>query len=133
MPGKAVAVMRVWPGRVGMPVILTLEPAWKVTVPVEEVVDPGVKPREAPGPTVTGDVRLPPTKARAPALMKGFRGIPLSYSSCTSELKGLPEGSRPTRFQRASPSRASTSARVKAFETLCTEKGSCQSPLPSSR
>ena len=32
---------------------------------------------------------------RAPALMKGLRGMPFSYSSCTRELNGLPEGSRP--------------------------------------
>jgi hypothetical protein len=34
----------------------------------------------------------------APALMKGLRGTPFSLSSCTMELKALPEGSRPTRF-----------------------------------
>jgi hypothetical protein len=29
--------------------------------------------------------------------MNGFRGMPCSYSSWTTELNGLPEGSRPTR------------------------------------
>ena len=33
--------------------------------------------------------------AMAPVLMKGLRGMPFSYSSCTMELKGEPDGSRP--------------------------------------
>lgn len=39
---------------------------------------------------------------RAPALMKGLRGMPCSNSSCTRELKGWPEGSLPTRAQISS-------------------------------
>ena len=42
--------------------------------------------------------------AMAPALMKGLRGLPCSCSSCTSELNGLPDGSRPMRSHSASPS-----------------------------
>ena len=38
----------------------------------------------------------------APELIKGFLGFPFSYSSCHSELNGLPEGSTPTRFQSSS-------------------------------
>ena len=50
--------------------------------------------------------RITSVTAIAPALMKGLRGIPFSYSSCTMELKALPEGSRPTRRQRRSPDHA---------------------------
>ena len=39
----------------------------------------------------------------APALISGLRGIPLSASNCTSELKEVPEGSTSTRFQSLSP------------------------------
>ena len=38
---------------------------------------------------------------QAPALMNGLRGIPCSYSSWTSELNAVPDGSRPTRVQSA--------------------------------
>jgi hypothetical protein len=62
--------------------------------------------------------------------MKGLRGRPRSYSSWTRELKGLPEGSLPTRLQRASPSRERVSARVKTLEMLWMEKVSCSSPVP---
>src|SRR5512133_1375769 len=44
-------------------------------------------PRESPVSDSRRSMRM-----RAPALMKGFRGMPFSYSSCTSELNGLPEG-----------------------------------------
>ena len=55
---------------------------------------------------------------RAPALMNGLRGRPCSYSSCTKELNGLPEGSRPTAFHISSPMRRVTIARVNTFEIL---------------
>ena len=67
---------------------------------------------------------------RAPALMNGLRGMPCSYSSWTSELKGLPEGSRPTCSQRLSPSRARSRASVKTLVTDWVEKGCCHSPTP---
>ena len=41
--------------------------------------------------------RMMSVTAIAPALMKGLRGLPRSNSSWTMELKGLPDGSRPTR------------------------------------
>ncbi len=62
--------------------------------------------------------------------MNGLRGMPFSDSSCTSELKGVPEGSRPTRCQTDSPPVASASWRVKSLEMLWTEKARCQSPAP---
>lgn len=67
---------------------------------------------------------------RAPALMNGLRGMPFSYSSWTRELKGLPEGSRPTCSQRSSPSRARSRARVNTLVMDCVENGSRQSPTP---
>ncbi len=66
----------------------------------------------------------------APALMNGLRGMPFSYSSWTKELKGLPDGSRPTCSQSASPSRVRSSARVKTLVRDCVENGSRQSPTP---
>lgn len=66
----------------------------------------------------------------APALMNGLRGMPFSYSSCTSELNGLPEGSRPTRSHSASPPSASARASAKTLVMDWTEKGTCQSPTP---
>lgn len=66
----------------------------------------------------------------APALMKGLRGIPFSYSSCTSELKGLPDGSRPTRSHWLSSPCAMASARAKTLVIDWVEKGGCQSPTP---
>ncbi len=66
----------------------------------------------------------------APALMKGLRGMPFSHSSCTSELNGVPDGSRPTRFQMSSLSLAMTSASEKAFDMDWTENGTSQSPTP---
>lgn len=62
--------------------------------------------------------------------MNGLRGMPCSLSSCTSELKGLPDGSRPTPRQTVSPPWAMASARVKSFDTLWTENGRSQSPIP---
>ena len=58
----------------------------------------------------------------APALMNGLRGTPCSYSSCTSELNGLPDGSLPTRCHSASPYTASTRASMNALEMLWMEK-----------
>ena len=66
--------------------------------------------------------------AIAPALMKGLRGLPRSRSSCTIELNGLPEGSRPTRRQSRSPTMPSASVRVKTFEMLWIENGVSLSP-----
>ncbi|MCY1554484.1 hypothetical protein D9M68_910580 [compost metagenome] len=56
--------------------------------------------------------------AIAPALMKGLRGVPCSASSCTSELKGLPEGSRPMRSHRRSPMARMPMVRVNSLEML---------------
>ena len=64
----------------------------------------------------------------APALMNGLRGRPCSWSSCSSELNGLPDGSRDTLRQISSPSCAITRARLKTLEMLCTEKRVSQSP-----
>ncbi len=73
--------------------------------------------------------------AMAPALMKGLRGTPRSRSSCTMELNGLPEGSRPTRRHNRSPIMPSASVRVKTLEMLWIEKAASASPaaatLPS--
>ena len=63
-----------------------------------------------------------------PALINGFRGIPFSTSSCTSELKAVPEGSLPTLFHRLSPSRLRHMARENTFEILCMEKPVVASP-----
>ena len=64
----------------------------------------------------------------APALIKGFRGIPFSTSSCTNELKAVPEGSLPTLFHRLSPSRLKHMASEKTFEILWMEKPVVASP-----
>ena len=61
--------------------------------------------------------------------MNGLRGRPASWSSWSSELNGLPDGSRETRFQMLSPSAATTSARVKTLLMLCTENGTSASPM----
>ena len=61
--------------------------------------------------------------AIAPALMKGLRGMPCSYSSWTMELNGLPEGSRPTRRHSRSPTLPSASVSVNTFEMLWIENG----------
>ncbi len=66
----------------------------------------------------------------APALMNGLRGMPFSYSSCTRELKGLPEGSRPTPRQIRSPSRESARARANTLVMDCAENGCRHSPTP---
>lgn len=66
----------------------------------------------------------------APALMNGLRGMPFSYSSCTSELNGLPDGSRPTRSHRLSPPSASARARANTLVMDCAENGTRQSPTP---
>lgn len=67
---------------------------------------------------------------RAPALMNGLRGMPFSYSNCTRELNGLPEGSRPTPRHICSPSRESARARANTLDMDCVENGCCQSPTP---
>ena len=59
----------------------------------------------------------------APALMKGLRGMPRSNSSWTIELKGLPDGSRPTRRHSRSPNLPSASVSVKTLEMLWIENG----------
>ena len=73
--------------------------------------------------------------AIAPALMKGLRGMPRSHSSWTMELKGLPEGSRPTRCHSRSPTLPSASVSVNTLEMLWIENGTSLSPpaatLPS--
>jgi hypothetical protein len=45
------------------------------------------------------------------------------------ELKGLPEGSRPTRFHSPSPTLPSASVTEKTFEMLWIENGSSASPV----
>ena len=64
----------------------------------------------------------------APALINGLRGMPCSRSSWTIELKGEPEGSRPTRCHSVSPRRPSAKVSVKTLETLWMENGTLQSP-----
>ncbi len=66
----------------------------------------------------------------APALMNGLRGMPFSYSSCTRELNGLPDGSRPTFSHRLSPPSASARARAKTLVIDWAENGTSQSPTP---
>jgi len=66
--------------------------------------------------------------AIAPALMKGLRGMPRSYSSWTTELNGLPEGSRPTRRHNRSPALPKASVSVKTFEMLWIENAVSLSP-----
>ena len=70
--------------------------------------------------------------AMAPALMKGLRGTPCSLSSCNSELKGLPEGSRWMRSQSLSPSCCIANVRAKSLETLWIENGTALSPAAAS-
>ena len=50
--------------------------------------------------------------------MKGFLGIPLSFSNCTKELNAVPEGSTPNRFHKFSPSNLYASVNEKTFEIL---------------
>jgi hypothetical protein len=56
-----------------------------------------------------GEIGGPPSplaamrQAEATVRASMFRGMPCSYSSWTTELKGLPEGSRPTRRHSRSP------------------------------
>jgi hypothetical protein len=64
----------------------------------------------------------------APALMNGLRGMPRSVSSCTSELNGLPEGSRPMRCHSASPCARIASVSENTLEMLWMEKGTALSP-----
>ncbi len=64
----------------------------------------------------------------APALMNGLRGMPASVSNWTIELNALPDGSRPTRFHKASPTRPSAMVSVKTLQMLWIEKGSSASP-----
>ena len=70
--------------------------------------------------------------AIAPALMNGLRGMPCSLSSCSSELNGLPEGSRWIRSQSASPSRRIARVSVNSLETLWIENGTALSPAAAS-
>jgi hypothetical protein len=65
------------------------------------------------------------TTAMAPALMKGLRGLPLSCSNCTMELKVSPEGSRPILDHTASQSFLSAVARVNTLAILCIENKVC--------
>lgn len=58
----------------------------------------------------------------APALMNGLRGMPFSCSSCTSELKALPDGSRPTRCHSDSPSSWKARVHANSLEMLWMEK-----------
>ena len=61
--------------------------------------------------------------------MNGFRGIPCSTSSCTKELKEVPDGSRRTRDHSVPESSALRAmARVKTFEMLWIENGRSASP-----
>ena len=66
----------------------------------------------------------------APALIKGFRGIPFSASSWNRALNEVPEGSLPNRSQIVSPRCAKAMAKVKSLLTLWIEKRICQSPYP---
>ena len=62
--------------------------------------------------------------------MNGLRGMPFSCSSWTSELYGLPDGSRPTRLQRLAPSEAMTNASANTLVTLCAENCTSHAPTP---
>ena len=64
--------------------------------------------------------------------MNGLRATPCSLSSCSSELNGLPEGSRLIRSQSASPSRRIASVSVNSLETLWIENGTALSPAAAS-
>ena len=64
--------------------------------------------------------------------MNGLRGTPFSVSSCTSELNGLPDGSRPMRSHSRGPSARIASASVNTFEMLWIENGRSASPAPAS-
>jgi len=64
---------------------------------------------------------------KAPALIKGFLGIPFSFSNCVKELKGSPEGSTSTRFQILLPCFLAN-ARLKTLEILCIENFSSLLP-----
>ena len=71
--------------------------------------------------------------AMAPALMKGLRGVPCSNSSCTSELKAVPDGSRPMRDHSASSlSFCMASVSVKTLEMLWIENGCAPAPATAS-
>ena len=58
----------------------------------------------------------------APALMKGFLGIPFSSSSWIMELKAVPEGSFPTLLHIDSPLMERAIAKESTFEILWMEK-----------
>ena len=60
--------------------------------------------------------------------MNGLRGMPFSRSSWTIELKALPEGSRPTRRQSASPTLPRARVSVNTLDTLWIENGTSASP-----
>ena len=64
----------------------------------------------------------------APGLMNGLRGLPFSASSWTSELNGVPEGSRPTRVQTFSPSSCSAITSVNSLEIDWIENATRASP-----
>ena len=53
--------------------------------------------------------------------MNGLRGMPFSYSSCTSELNVVPDGSRPMRVQSLSPSSCIAIVSVNTLEMLWIE------------
>ena len=57
-------------------------------------------------------------KTIAPALINGLRGLPLSYSSCTSELKAEPDGSLPMRVHRSLPKMLRAIANENTFDIL---------------
>ena len=60
--------------------------------------------------------------------MNGLRGMPFSRSSWTIELKALPEGSRPTRRQSASPTLPRARVSVNTLDTLWIENGVVRVP-----
>ncbi len=65
--------------------------------------------------------------------MNGLRGLPASASSWISELNGVPEGSRPTRFHTRSPSSCKAITSVNSLEMDWIENGTCASPTVCTR
>ncbi len=61
--------------------------------------------------------------------MNGLRGLPCSASSWTSELKALPDGSRPTRCQSSSPSSRNAIVQANSLEILWMEKRVSAAPV----
>ena len=80
--------------------------------------------------------RITSAVTKAPALMNGLRGLPCSYSSCTSELNADPEGSFPMRVHRSLPKMLRAMASENTFAMLCIENFTSEAPmlyvLPSS-